>query len=171
MIPLNHDYDCGEPLAMSHTFTGTYTPKPGEMDMLNKVLEESDAQLKLQVDEYVEQLLKQYPPDLLEEDGHMQLVVANETMAGMVRSFLVERGHENIKVVVAAPLSDCVPEPRNVGNYWTPAIAEAKAAYAASHDALGQRVRHHSQFTKAQPTPKARKAARKRAKAARRASR
>lgn len=166
MPPLNYDYECGQPLAMSHTMQATYKPGPGEVAFLNKIIEESDAKLKADIDA----ILAQVTPALAETPERLQLAVSTEEMAVTVREHLAERGHGNIDVIVANPLDDIVSR-GNTGNYWTPEMSAAKLAYANAYDALGQRVRHHSKFTKSQPNAKARKATRKRAKAGRRASR
>lgn len=155
--------ECGEPLAMSHTIDGYHTATPGEMAFMNKLVEDSEAMLKKQVEEYVVELLASVTSETLERNGRFQLVVANETMAGIVHSLLAERGHDNIDVVVAAALPTAKTREED---YWTPKMMAGKeAAYRA------QQPRHSSTYTKAQPTAKARKAARKRAKAGRRASR
>jgi hypothetical protein len=116
-------------------------------------------QLGSQVDAYLQDLLANIAPDLLEEDGRLRLVVANETLAGVVRGLLTERGHTTVDVEVAAPAATYQPE------RWTPEMAAAK-------EAIGRQI--HRQYrgpAHTPPTTKARKAARKRAKAGRKASR
>jgi hypothetical protein len=124
---------------------------------------EPSAELVLgtQVDNYLTELLANITPDMLEDDGRLRLVVANETLARVVRGLLDARGRTDIDVEVAAP----VPAATYAPERWTPEMARAKEAY-------GRQVHHHHRGpAHTPPTTKARKAARKRAKAGRKASR
>jgi hypothetical protein len=156
-LPKLSDYvECKEPFATSHTFEGTFYPDADALAFFDRVKRESDRQLFDQVDKALESITDFESPEKL------RLMVGNEEDAQAIREYLVEHGHSTIEVKVAAPLSTS-----QRGNYqWTPAMSDAKAA---AWDA--QQPRHSSAFTKSQSSPKARKAARRRAKAGRKAAR
>lgn len=115
------------------------------------------------VDSHLQELMATITPDMLEPNGRLRLVVANETLASVVRGLLEARGHHHVDVEVAAPVVPVAPvyPPER----WTPEMAAAK-------EAAGRRLhRQHRGSAHTPPTTKARKAARKRAKAGRKASR
>jgi hypothetical protein len=120
-------------------------------------------QLGTEVDTYLQELMASITPDMLEENGRLRLVVANEMLAGVVRGLLEVRGHTHVDVEVAAPV--VAPAPVYAPERWTPEMAAAKEAYGR------QLHRHHRGPATTPATTKARKAARKRAKAGRKASR
>ena len=124
---------------------------------------EPSAELLLgsQVDAYLTDLLASITPDLLEADGRLRLMVGNELLAGVIRGLLAARGRTDVDVEVAAPV--VMPTPAYPPERWTPEMAAAKEAYGRQ---LHQRGAAHTP-----PTTKARKAARKRARAGRKASR
>lgn len=117
-----------------------------------------------QVDTYLQNLLANVTPDMLEDDGRLRLVVANETLASVVRGLLEARGHTHVDVEVAAAAA-----PTHLPAYpperWTPEMAAEKEAYGRE---LHRRYRGPAHTP---PTTKARKAARRKAKAGRKASR
>jgi hypothetical protein len=116
-----------------------------------------------EVDSYLENLLETITPDMLEEDGRLRLVVANQMLAGVVRDLLAARGHDHVDVEVAAPVA--APTPVYLPERWTPEMAAAKEAYGR------ELHRRHRGPSHTPPTTKTRKAARKRARAGRKASR
>lgn len=113
-----------------------------------------------QVDDYLQNLLATITPDMLEADGRLRLVVANETLASVVRGLLEARGHTHVDVEVAAPVAKAT--------YPAPPIPKQKELVPFPAPS----GRYARMFTQQQPpTTKARKAARKRARAGCKASR
>ena len=108
--------------------------------------------------EQLRALLDQVPAGISEQH-EMKLIVGSEAQAELLRQELTDMGYADFGVEVAASLPVASRE-------WTPAMPAGKEA--AWH---AQQPKHSAQFTKSQPSAKARKAARKRAKAGRRASR
>jgi len=167
MPPLPRNAECGPPLAMSHAFTGTYYPSESEQAAIRQLRRDSFAAELKQVDA----LLEARGDGLCQKPERLKLMVGNAETAGVIREYLAERGHGSVDVEVASPI-DAYGGPNvnyyktKEADYWTQHEADAKAA---AWDA--QQPRHSSRFTKSQPSTKARKAARKRAKAGRKANR
>jgi hypothetical protein len=126
---------------------------------------EPSAELLLgsQVDAYLTDLLANITPDLLEDDGRLRLMVGSELLASVVRGLLDAHGITHVDVEVA--VQSAAPTPVYLPERWTPEMAAAKEAYGR------QLHRHHRGSAHTPPTTKARKAARKRARAGRKASR
>ena len=118
-------------------------------------------QLGSKVDNYLQEMLSNITPDMLEENGRLRLVVGNATLAGVVRGLLKARGHNHVDVVVATPATLA-----GKSGAWTPTMASSIKASLAT-----QQPRHSGRLTKTQPSTKARKAARKQSKAGRKAAR
>lgn len=166
MPPLPRNSECGPPLAMSHSWTGTYYPSPSELAAIEQLKKEAFAAELRQVDALLEargQSLRQAPERL-------KLMVGDAETAAVIRQYLAERGHGSIDVEVAGAI-DCYGGP-NPEYYkaspepWTKAMTYGKKMAWES-----QQPRHSSQFTKSQLSTKAKKAARKRAKAGRKSAR
>jgi hypothetical protein len=151
MPPLPLGVGCGP--ALSHSFEGTYYPSPSAAAALEQLANDPyRAEL-----EQVDAALAARPA----EGQQMRLMVGSAGLAAAVVRHLALLTVHDVEVQVAGQ-----PAPAYKPEYWTPAMAEAKAA---AWDA--QQPRHSSAFTKSQPSPKARKAARRRARAGRKASR
>jgi hypothetical protein len=138
---------------MHSTCSDTLTPAATSCEPSAELL------LGQQVDDYLTNLLANITPDLLEEDGRLRLVVGNETLASVVRGLLAARGRTDVDVEVA------VPAPADK-------VGRRTAQMAAAKEAVGRQLhRKYRGPAQTPPTTKARKAARKRAKAGRKASR
>jgi hypothetical protein len=156
-IPPLRNTECG-PVALSHSFEGTYYPSPAELTALEQLRLDSMRQLFDQVDKALESIVHFEAPEKL------RLMVGNEEDAQGIREYLAKRGHSTIEVKVAGPLPEhfTYKAPEVTACSWT---TSKEAAWDA------QQPRHRSPFTKSQSSPKTRKAARRRAKAGRKATR
>lgn len=117
------------------------------------------------VSTYLDGLLADISPDLLEEDGRLRLVVGSQALAETVRSLLADRGRHDVDVVVAVPAQSLNYQPR--AKRWTPQLQQARKAKSPQRTLVAARP----QVAQAPVDTKARKAARKRAKAGRKACR
>jgi hypothetical protein len=154
MPDLPHISECGAPIGLSYTISGTYYPSAGELAFLEQLQADSVAAELKQVDNLLAARMEPHQP--------MVLMVGEASMAQRIARHLSMCDVTDVEVQVAAQ-----PGPVYQPEYWTPAMAEAKAAY---WDA--QQPRHRSTYTHTTPpTTKARKAARRRARAGRKANR
>jgi hypothetical protein len=142
---------CGA--GLSHSFEGTYYPSPSIAAALEQLANDPYQAELAQVDA----VLAARPPD----GQQVRLMVGSSGLAAAVVRHLALLNVHDVDVQVAGE-----PAPAYKPEYWTPAMAEAKEA-AWDY----QQPRHRSPFTKSQASPKARKAARRRARAGRKASR
>lgn len=157
MPPLPEGVGCGP--SLSYSWEGTYNPSPGEAAFLDKVARDYKQQLFDQVDKVIDARTESLAAEKL------RLMVGNEDDAQLIREYLVERGwHNSIEVHVAAKWF----EPENYPAKWPEAPVHVEFSW---NDKAELRPRHRSPFTKSQPSPKARKASRRRAKDGRKASR
>lgn len=155
MPALPRNTECGAPIGHTTTISGTYYPTAGELAFLEQIRTDAFAAELAQVDALLADRPEPHQP--------MRLVVAGRSMAERITCHLAELEVIDVEVQPAPPL----PSSQR-GNYqWTPAMAEAKAAAWDT-----QQPRHGSSYTHTTPpTTKARKAARRRARAGRKASR